>query len=136
MWGCLAWGAVGFVRHAAGGEFAATDALGGSALAAAWALRRWEPDSTSLARLASLGAVSFGIYAVALPIQFAQRALFPSMAGTPLTFAVRLIFVIAVSGGLAWLLERRLHPWLRGRLAGNPPRNFPRETRPPANSSR
>jgi len=59
------------------------------------------------------GAVSFGIYAVATPIQFAQRGLLPGFAGSPLTFAC-----VSLHGHrdarLAWLLELNF-TWLKRR---------------------
>ena len=88
------------------------------ALLGAWWLRGWSPGPILLARLAPLGDVSFGIYAFALPIQFAVQLLWPGFAGTPLTFIVRLTLLTAVTVGLAWLVERRLTPWLRRRLTG------------------
>lgn len=88
------------------------------ALLGAWWLRGWKPCADPLARLAPLGAVSFGIYAFALPIQFAVLALWPGFSGTALTFGVRLAVLTAATLGLAWLVERRLTPWLRSRLTG------------------
>lgn len=87
------------------------------ALLGAWWLRGWQPGTTALARLAPLGGVSFGLYAFALPIQFAVQRLWPGLAGTPLTFVARLAILTAVTLGLAWLVERRLTPWLRRRQA-------------------
>lgn len=86
------------------------------ALLGAWWLRGWSPSATFLARLAPLGDVSFGLYAFALPVQFAVQASWPGFAGTPLTFATRLVILAAVTLALAWLVERRLTPWLRRRL--------------------
>jgi hypothetical protein len=58
---------------------------------------------------------------IAAPLQLGQRALFPGFAGSGLTFAVRLVAVVLVVAGAAWLLERRIAPplgrWIR-RLGG------------------
>lgn len=86
------------------------------ALLGAWWIRGHSPRATFLVRLAPLGDVSFGLYAFALPIQFAVQSSWPNFAGTPLTFAIRLAILIAVTLAMAWLVERRLTPWLRRRL--------------------
>lgn len=86
------------------------------ALLGAWWLRDWRPGTGGLARLAPLGDVSFGLYAFALPIQFALQLQAPGFAGTPFTFAVRLALTAMLTLGLAWLVERRLTPWLRRRI--------------------
>jgi peptidoglycan/LPS O-acetylase OafA/YrhL len=63
----------------------------------------------------------------------AQRNAFPAFAGSPLTFMLRLALTLGLALGLAWLLERRLHPWLRSRFATAADSNFPRETNPRPN---
>ena len=109
----LGWSTAGLFITYAVEPFTATDGLAAAALAAAWLLVRWNPDAGPLARLAPLGAVSFGIYAFALPIQFAQQKLFPEFSGSALTFIIRLVGLGLLTVGLAWAVERKLTPWLR-----------------------
>ena len=40
----------------------------------------------------------------------------PGFSGTVLTFTVRLLVVLALTVGLAWLVDHRLHTWLAARL--------------------
>ncbi len=112
----LGWSTAGLFITYAIEPFTATDWLAATALTAAWLLVRWIPEARLLARLAPLGAVSFGIYAFALPIQFAQQKLFPEFSGSPLTFITRLAVLGLLTVGLAWVVERKLTPWLRRRL--------------------
>jgi hypothetical protein len=127
-WGCLIWSSGALAVHATAGNLSPTDVLAGVALVVAWSTARWQPSTTLLARLAPLGTISFGLYAVTMPIQFAQRRLLPDLAGTPLTFALRLMLMLVLAGALSWVLERRLYPacrrWFLSERAGN----FPRET--------
>lgn len=129
-WLCLGWATAAVCYYAATAALVEFDLVATAALALAWPAFFWQPGLGALARLAPIGTLSFAIYAVALPIQLAQRFWFPQFSGTALTFFFRAAFVIAVTFGLAWLLEHQLQLWLRRRLA-----NFPRETVPPANST-
>lgn len=115
-WGCLAWATTGLAARAVIGGLTSIDAVSALALAAAWILRGWRPDARPLAGLAPLGAVSFGLYAVATPLQFGLRSLAPQFSGSLLTFTLRLLMLLVLSLGIAWLLERRLQPWLRRKL--------------------
>ncbi len=115
--GCLLWGWIGFVRTIFLEE--ATElmiAVTGVTLLAASFLIKWKPPQTALNRLAPLGAVSFGLYALASPIQIAQRHLFPEFSGTPLTFFTRLIFIFILTLGLAWIVDCRLNRTLSAHL--------------------
>ena len=134
-WVCLGWATAGLAWYVASGSLVQQDYVAGVALVLAWLVHRWQPSAALLARLAPLGAVSFGLYAVALPIQSAQRGWFAAFSGSALTFSVRLALVVAASVALAWLVECRLQPWLRRRFASPGSINFPRESRPLANPS-
>lgn len=118
---CLAWTAVGFGLRGVAGSLVASDYVAGAGLLAACALARWEVRTDFLGRLAPLGAVSFGIYVFATPIQFAQRRILPDFSGSVLTYAARVGVVVGVTLGLAWLVERRLYPALRRRFIATRP---------------
>lgn len=86
----------------------------------AWAMAFQKFSVKLLARLAPLGAISFGLYIIASPIQIGQRALWPEFSGSSLTYAVRFAGITVISFAAAWILERRLGPplssYLRVRL--------------------
>ncbi len=97
-----------------------------AALGLAWLLSGWRPRPVALALMAPVGLVSYGLYAVSLPLQFGilRWPLLPR--GTALSYGLRLAVLLFLSFALAWLLERRLQPALRRRLsrrsrAGAPP---------------
>lgn len=92
------------------------DAVSAAALAAACILRRWRPGTRTLVRFAPLGAVSFGLYAVFTPLPFGLRSLAPEFSGSFLTTTLRLLMLLVLRLGTAWLLEHRLQPWLRRKL--------------------
>ena len=102
-------------------EWREVDTVAALALAAGGFLFHRPFSLRPLAWLAPLGTVSFGLYIIAAPLQLGQRALFPGFAGSGLTFAVRLVAVVLVVAGAAWLLEQRIAPplgrWIR-RLGG------------------
>ena len=116
-WICLGLATAGGLSQAWSGQWQALDTVAAVALVGAWALRRRASSLRFLQWLAPLGVVSFGLYAVAAPLQLGQRALLPGFAGSALTFAVRLVFVVALVAAVVWLLERRLCPplgrWIR-----------------------
>ncbi|MEY2880459.1 MAG: hypothetical protein RLZZ15_2839 [Verrucomicrobiota bacterium] len=114
---CLGWATLGLGYYVVAGALVTRDYAAAVALAAAWLAWRWRPEATALARLAPGGAISFGVYAVALPIQFGQRDWLPEFAGSAFTFFVRAGVVVGAAVAAAWFLERRLQPWLRRRLA-------------------
>ncbi len=99
------------------------------ALALGWALIGWRPEPAPLARLAPLGGVSFGVYAVSLAIQFSLLFQPNLPRGTPWSFALRLALVVGLSTAIAWVLEHRLQPALRRRLLGDPGSGFARPRR-------
>jgi peptidoglycan/LPS O-acetylase OafA/YrhL len=124
---CLGLATAGGLGRALAGHWQGLDTVAAAALLGAWVLLRREFSLRFLQRLAPLGVVSFGLYAVAAPLQLGQRALLPGFAGSGLTFAVRLVFVVALVAVIVWLLERRLCPplgrWIRqrGRREARPP---------------
>lgn len=132
-WFCLGWTVLGLGVRMTGDGISSSVVLGALAVVGAWLLRNWSPGPAALARCATLGTISFGLYAVAIPLQFAQRAIFPWFGGSALTFAVRLAGLLVLALGLAWILDRRVQPWLRRRLTREPARLFPRETSGAAN---
>jgi peptidoglycan/LPS O-acetylase OafA/YrhL len=88
------------------------------AIVLAWVLLARRPEPAGLARLAPLGAISFGIYAVGFPLQFAifNAGWLPS--GSVWTYAVRVALLGALAIGLGWVLERKLQPAVRRALGG------------------
>ena len=104
-YGCLMWATAGGAFRFFTDTPNAVEYAGLAALTAAWLVHRREGSTALLARLAPLGAVSFGVYVFAIPIQFAQAKLFPDFSGTPFTYTVRLGVVIALVLAVAWLLE-------------------------------
>ena len=114
--GCLSWGWLGLARSLATGHTQDFDLVPDSALVVASALMFWRPAVAALGRLAPLGAVSFGVYALASPLQIAQKELCPGFSGTAATYAVRVVLLLGITVGLAWLIDYRLNRWLAHRL--------------------
>jgi hypothetical protein len=116
-WSCLALAATGLAGRVLAANWQEVDSVAAAALLGALATRRWQCSLRPLQKLAPLGGVSFALYAIAAPLQLGQRAFLPGFSGSGLTFAVRLMAVIAGVGVSAWLLERRLCPpigrWIR-----------------------
>jgi hypothetical protein len=85
----------------------------GAALALSWALIGWRPVPSALARLAPVGAISFGVYAVGFPIQYAifKAPWLPS--GSALTYACRACLLVATTLAIGWVLDRKLQPAVR-----------------------
>ncbi len=115
---CLAMASVGFLARVGGGSDMATGALFlyGAALAAAWVLRGWSPRVSALSALAPLGSISFGIYALAFPIQFAVLRAGWLPNGTAWSYALRFALAACLTLGMAWILERKVQPGIRRRL--------------------
>lgn len=114
---CLGWGWFGLGWVLLAGHWGPLDYLAGAALLAASGLMFRPPLSLAgLRRLAPLGAISFGVYAFASPLQIGLCTFLPEFSGTVLTFTVRLLVVLALTVGLAWLVDHRLHTWLAARL--------------------
>ncbi len=95
------------------------------AIGLAWALLKWKPEPSVLVRLAPVGLVSFGLYAVSLALQFGILGQPELPRGTPWSYALRLALLVLLSFGIAWMLERRLQPELRRRLMGRRPAGGP-----------
>ena len=116
-WICCAFAVAGAVSRVWVGEWREVDPVAAVALVAAGAMLHRPCSLRPMEWLAPLGAVSFGLYIIAAPLQLGQRALFPAFAGSGLTFSVRLVAVVAVVAGAAWVLERRIAPpigrWIR-----------------------
>jgi peptidoglycan/LPS O-acetylase OafA/YrhL len=114
-WFCLTWStaalALGFFRGDIGepGEVAFFAAV----LAVAWALMRWEPAPSALGRLAPVGAISYGIYAVAFPIEYGVLRASWLPAGDAWTYTLRAVVLVGTTFGLAWVLEHMLQPAVR-----------------------
>lgn len=103
-------------------------ACGGYALALG--LWRWRPSLDFFRRFAPVGLIAFGLYAISRPVQFIvfQRAtLLPQNA---LGYALAATATLGVCFTLAWLLERRLQPWLNRAFA--PARTQKPASPPPA----
>lgn len=118
-WICLGLATAAMAAHRAGNWMEA-DSAGAVSLLLAWGLARAEWRPQLLARLAWLGSISFGLYVIAGPLQLAQRGLFPTLAGSVVTFAVRALFSLGLALAAAWWLERRWSPWCRHRLRRPP----------------
>jgi peptidoglycan/LPS O-acetylase OafA/YrhL len=120
---CLAWASAGLVRGLYSGDVAENGAMAAysAALLLAWALIGWRPKPSALARLAPLGAISYGVYAVGFPIQFGVLKADWLPSGEAWTYALRVLLLVATTLGLAWILERKLQPALRRALGGGGP---------------
>jgi peptidoglycan/LPS O-acetylase OafA/YrhL len=84
-----------------------------AAVGLAWLLIKWAPRPTLLVRLAPLGLVSYGLYAVSFAIQFGILRLRLLPEGTAGSYGLRLAVLVVLSFGIAWLLEVKLQPVLR-----------------------
>jgi peptidoglycan/LPS O-acetylase OafA/YrhL len=89
-------------------------------LGLAWAVARWEPGLSALARLAPLGAVSYGVYAVAFPIQWGVYRVQWLPNGNAWTYSLRALVLAATTFGLAWVLERVVQPVIRRSFSRTP----------------
>lgn len=116
--GCLAWGWLSIGRYLWSGYWPDPNwpAAGALAVASAGMARRFTP--AGLAWLAPFGAVSFGLYAFAAPLQIAVAKLWPGLSGSPGTFILRCLVMVSLTTALAWLLDHRLHAWLAARRRG------------------
>jgi peptidoglycan/LPS O-acetylase OafA/YrhL len=66
--------------------------------------------------LAPIGLVSFGLYAVSLALQFGILAQPGLPRGTGWSYSLRFGLLVALSFGIAWILELKLQPELRRRF--------------------
>ena len=107
-WICLALAAVGLAGRIRSADWQEIDTVASIAFVAAVGLVRREFSLRPLELLAPVGAVSFGLYIIAAPLQLGQRAIAPGFSGSALTFSVRLVLVVLLVAGAAWWLERRL----------------------------
>lgn len=67
-------------------------------------------------KLAALGGVSYGVYIIHYPLLFVFHEV-SFFRGTFITFLVRLFLYFAAVLALAWVLEYRLQPWVKKKLA-------------------
>jgi peptidoglycan/LPS O-acetylase OafA/YrhL len=86
------------------------------AIGLAWILVRWKPEPLFLIRLAPVGLISFGLYAVSLALQFGMLAQPQLPRGTGWSYSLRFGLLIVLSFGIAWILELKLQPELRRRF--------------------
>ena len=119
---CLAVATAGLVQGLYCGDAAEPGAMTcyGLLLGFAWSIGRWKPGVSALERLAPLGAISYGVYAVGFPIQWAVYRTRWLPMGDALTYAVRAALLVGTTLGVAWLLERRVQPALRRAFARAP----------------
>ena len=113
---CLGWASLAVLGSAMTGDYfngGLATLIYAALVVVAWSLVNWAPTPTLLAKIAPLGLISFGLYAVSLPIEFSlsHQSILPS--GTAGSFAVRVVVLVALSVGAAWILERKLQPALR-----------------------
>jgi peptidoglycan/LPS O-acetylase OafA/YrhL len=75
--------------------------------------------------LAPVGAISFGIYAVGFPIAYSifKSPFLPS--GTAMTYTLRVLVLVVLTFGIAWILERKLQPAVRNFFGKRPVNNRP-----------
>ena len=119
---CLTLASAGFVRGLYGGDAPEPAAMTcyGLLLGFAWSIGRWEPGVSALARLAPLGAISYGVYAVGFPIQWGVYHSRWLPMGDAATYAVRAALLVGTTLGVAWVLERKVPPALRRALSRRP----------------
>ena len=120
---CVVWASAGLARGLLmgdGGEAGAMACYAG-AIALAWLLLPWSPKPAALARLAPLGAISYGVYAVGFPIQYAIFRTRWIPQGSVFSYAFRAALLAGMTIGLAWLLERKLQPLLQRAFGGRRP---------------
>jgi peptidoglycan/LPS O-acetylase OafA/YrhL len=91
------------------------------AIGLAWVLVKWKPEPSALVRMAPVGTVSYGLYAVSLALQFGILGQPNLPRGTPWSYCLRFALLILLSFSIAWMLERRLQPELRRRIIGPRP---------------
>ena len=124
-WTCLFLATIGLASRVMTGDWREVDTVALIALLVAGGLVRRDFTLQPMRWLAPVGAVSYGLYAIAAPLQLGQRALVPGFSGSVLTYGVRLAFVVTMVAAATWLLERRLCPplgkWIR-QLGGPGPR--------------
>jgi peptidoglycan/LPS O-acetylase OafA/YrhL len=116
--GCLGWTTFGLVLHWTTGSGRESDGPAALALLLQCFLTRIDYSTGWLRKLAPVGAISFGIYAISAPIQFRQRDLFEWFSGSGFTFFIRALLMVAGIAGIAWVLEQLLQPKLNRQLAG------------------
>jgi peptidoglycan/LPS O-acetylase OafA/YrhL len=117
--GCLAWvtAALGvdLIRGGAGEPGAM--ACYAAALALSWALLRWRPGPGALERFAPVGGISYGIYAVAFPLEFGVLRAGWLPSGSAWSYALRAAVLVGTTFGLAWVLDRRMQPAIKRAFA-------------------
>ncbi len=106
--GCLLWAALGLCLHSDPAHWSPTEWAATSALAVSVVTAGWLVPVAAWARLAAVGGISYALYAIAAPLQLAQRRILPSFSGSPFTFCVRLVGVLILVGVASWFLERRV----------------------------
>jgi len=126
---CLTLASAGVIRTLYAGDASEPGAITCYALllGLAWSIGRWSPGVSALARLAPLGAISYGIYAVGFPIEWGVYKSGWLPMGDALTYAVRALVLVGTTLGLAWVLERKVQPALRRAFT-----RFPGPPEPPA----
>jgi peptidoglycan/LPS O-acetylase OafA/YrhL len=126
-WICLSWATLALARGLFSGGIGEPGAVAcyTALLALAWMLAAWRPPAAPLARLAPLGAISFGVYAVGFPIEYGVYRAYWLPSGTPWTWALRAAILAVTTFGLAWVLERKLQPAIRRALRRRPPAASP-----------
>jgi len=126
---CLTLASAGVLRTLYAGDASEPGAITCYALLLgfAWSIGRWAPGVSALARLAPLGAISYGIYAVGFPIQWGVYKSGWLPMGDALTYTVRALVLVGTTLGLAWVLERKVQPALRRVFT-----RFPGPPEPPA----
>jgi peptidoglycan/LPS O-acetylase OafA/YrhL len=86
------------------------------AYALALLLAKWRPSLAAFRFAAPLGALSFGLYAFARPIEFLVFA-HPAIPRGVTGFIAAALLTILLGFGLAWLFESRIQPALNRKLA-------------------
>lgn len=120
---CLGWTGFGLGFRFWRGALTESDVPATVALLASALCLSKDCSTRWLQKMAPVGAISFGIYAIGAPITYRQRELLPAFSGSALTFAARTIFSVVVILGLAWILERGLQPRLVRLFSGKHRRN-------------
>lgn len=72
-------------------------------------------------RLVPAGAISYGLYIIHFPIMAVFHRI-SAFSGTPITFAARVVLILALTIGAAYWLEKKFQPWARQLL--NPRRSM------------